>query len=109
MNFLSAVMVGFIVLETLNVGMLYFTPGTRKGNGMGVFKAYEKAKADPEIFALLSYLVNWVAGTKLIFIALLLVILFTGDTNTQVFSIFALIFYCTHILLATLSGIKSYG
>jgi hypothetical protein len=71
--------------------MLYFTPGTRRGNGLGVFNAYENSKADPEIHKLIKYLINWVAGTKLIFLALLVVILITGDSTTKLFSVIALI------------------
>lgn len=91
MKLLSIVIAVFLVLETLNIIMLYFTPGTRRGNGMGAFQAYEKAKKDPEIFRLVQYLVNWVAGTKLIFITLLSVILIFGDQKTRFFSLIALI------------------
>jgi len=49
MNILSIVIIAFALLETLNIFMLYFTPGTRRGNGMGVFNAYEKSKNDPEV------------------------------------------------------------
>ncbi len=91
MFILSIAIVLFIVLETLNVLMLYFTPQTSRGNGLGVFNAYEKSKTDPEVHALLKYLVNWVAGTKLIFIVLLIVILITGSVTTKVLSIIALI------------------
>ncbi|MCP4442360.1 MAG: hypothetical protein GY810_25930 [Aureispira sp.] len=91
MDILSIVIIIFVVLETSNIFMLYFTPETRKGNGMGVFNAYERSKTDPEMHALVKYLVNWVAGTKLIFIALLVVILITGDSNTKLFSVIALI------------------
>jgi hypothetical protein len=66
-------------------------PGTKKGNGVGVFNAYEKAKNDPEMYAFVKYLINWVAGTKLIFILLLIVILLTGDTKTKVLSLVSLI------------------
>jgi hypothetical protein len=76
----------------LNVVLLYKAPGLRKGNSLGFFNAYEKSKEDPEIFALVSYLTNWVAGTKLIFIVLLIGILITGSPATKVFSIIALIF-----------------
>lgn len=79
------------MLETSNVLMLYFVPGTKKGNGVGVFNAYEKTKNDPELNAFVTYLINWVAGTKLIFIALLLVILFIGDASIKIYSIAALI------------------
>ncbi len=91
MNILSIAILLFLVLEISNVIMLYFTPGTKKGNGLGVFNAYEKSKSDPEIHALIKYLVNWVAGSKLIFIALLIVIIFTADDNTIFFSVIVLI------------------
>jgi hypothetical protein len=41
---------------------------------------------------LVDYLVNWVAGTKLIFIVLLIGIIITGSPETKVFSGIALIF-----------------
>ena len=91
MDILSIAIIVFLVLETSNVIMLYFTPGTRMGNGMGVFDAYEKSKKDPEVYALIRYLINWVAGTKIIFIALLIVILITGDNTTKLFCVIALI------------------
>jgi len=91
MNILSIVIILFLVLETLNVMLLYFTPGSTRGNGMGAFKAFEKSKSDPEIHSMVTYLVNWVAGTKLIFIALLVVVLITGNETTQIFSVVALI------------------
>lgn len=83
--------IGFMILESLNVLLLYFDPGSKRGNGVGVFRAWEKSKKDPEIHAFVQYLVNWVAGTKLIFIALLLVILLTGTRTTQIFALAALI------------------
>lgn len=91
MDILSIAIIIFLVLETLNVLMLYFTPETKRGNGMGVFNAYEKSKKDPDVHRLIKYLVNWVAGTKLIFIALLIVVLVTGDTTTKIWSVVALI------------------
>ena len=72
----------FIVLETGNIFVLYFFPDARIANGMGAFKAWEKSTADPAVHDLVSYLVNWVAGTKLIFIGLLLVLLFTAEQLT---------------------------
>lgn len=91
MDILSIVIVIFLVLETSNVFMLYFIPETKKGNGIGVFNAYEKSKENPEVHALVNYLINWVAGTKLIFIALLTVIIFTGEAKTISLSVFVLI------------------
>ena len=89
---LSVVLVAFLALELTNVLMLYLSPGTRRGNGMGVFNAYEKSKEDPEVHALVTYLINWVAGTKLIFIVLLIGIVITGNLATKLFSVIALIF-----------------
>ena len=79
MNWIKIVITLFIVLETGNILMLYFFPDFNMGNGMGAFKAWAKSKEDPVMGDLASYLVNWVAGTKLIFIGLLLVLLFTAD------------------------------
>jgi hypothetical protein len=79
MTFLRAVTFGFILLEIANVTVLYFFPGTKYANGVGVFRVWEKTKSDPEIHNFVLYLVHWVAGTKLIFLLLLLVILFTGQ------------------------------
>ena len=91
MNILALAIIGFLVLETANVVTLYFFPGSKYANGIGVFKAWEKSKHDPEIHNFVRYLVNWVAGTKLIFIALLIVILFMADDQTLVFSAVALV------------------
>jgi hypothetical protein len=91
-DILSIVLIAFGFLELLNVLMLYLSPGTRRGNGVGVFTAYEKSKNDPEVHALVNYLVNWVAGTKLIFIVLLIGIIITGSESIKFFSVIALIF-----------------
>lgn len=91
MNILSAVIIVFLVLEILNVIILYFAPRNQRGNGLGVFRAYDKAKEDPEVFALVQYLTNWVAGSKIIFIALLVVIVLCGDRQTILYSVVALI------------------
>jgi hypothetical protein len=78
---ISVVILGFIILETTNVIALYFFPGSGYANSVGDFKAWERSKEDPEIHDLVRYLVNWVAGTKLIFLLLLIVILFTADVQ----------------------------
>lgn len=86
MLILTVALAIFAVLEVSNVVLLYFVPTSRLGNGVGVFNAYEKSKADPEVHALVRYLVNWVAGTKLIFLALILVVIFTGPPETKLWS-----------------------
>lgn len=90
MNVLTTVIVGFLLLEAMNVATLYFSPGSKLANGVGVFKAWEESKQYPEIHNFVRYLVNWVAGAKLIFIFLLIVVLYFGDENTLVFTVVAL-------------------
>lgn len=91
MNTIKIVIIGFLILEATNVLTLYFSPGSKLANGVGVFKAWEKSKRNPEIHNFVKYLVNWVAGTKLIFILLLIVILYTADDQTLLFSCIALV------------------
>ena len=78
------VLVGiFLLLETLNVLTLYFAPGSNLGNGIGVFDGWAASQEDEDLGPFVRYLVSWVAGTKLIFIGLWLVILLTADGTTQ--------------------------
>jgi hypothetical protein len=91
MNIIAIAIIGFILLEATNVAALYFFPDSKYANSVGVFKAWEKSKRDPEIHDFVRYLVYWVAGTKLIFILLLLVILFTADEGTLILAAAALI------------------
>jgi len=90
------VIFAFIILESSNVLALYFIPGSKKANAVGVFSAWEKSKQYPEIHDFIKYLVNWVAGTKLIFLFLLGVIVLYGNLEIQKLSLLAL-------CLATLS------
>ena len=91
MNIITFVTIGFLILEATNVATLYFYPGSKYANGVGVFKAWEKSKRDPDIHNFVKYLVNWVAGTKLIFIMLLIVILYVADDQTLLFATMALV------------------
>ncbi len=91
MTLMKIVLLLFILLETSNVLALYFAPGSRKANAVGVFSAWEKSKQYPEIHDFVKYLVNWVAGTKLIFLLLLAVIILFADLNTQRMSLIVLI------------------
>jgi hypothetical protein len=81
----------FVLLESLNVLTLYFNPGSRLGNGVGVFSGWEASTADPDVHQFVRYLVFWVAGTKLIVIALLIVILLTAGESTQLLAMVAMI------------------
>lgn len=80
----------FILLEFSNVMVLYFFPGSKKANGVGVFSAWEKSKEFPDIHDFVRYLVNWVAGVKLIFLLLLGLIVVFADENLQRLSLIAL-------------------
>ena len=88
--FLKIVILGFMLLEASNVLALYFKPGSKNANAVGVFSAWERSKQYPEIQDFIKYLVNWVAGTKLIFLLLLGVIVFFGDLEMQQLSLIAL-------------------
>ncbi|MDY2777025.1 MAG: hypothetical protein SOU51_01415 [Collinsella sp.] len=81
----------FVALEAANVCILYLAPDSRLGNGVAVFNPWFAAKEDEAMALFVRYMVNWVAGTKLIFIALLLVILFTGTQITKLAAALAMI------------------
>jgi len=83
MSIISIAIIAFLLLEIMNVIALYFFPSSKYANSIGIFKAWEKSKNDPDIHNLIKYLVNWVAGTKLIFILLLITILLTVDSQDQ--------------------------
>ena len=91
MNALTIVNIGFLILEATNVVALYFFPDSKLANSVGVFKAWEKSKQDPEMHDFVKYLVNWVAGTKLVFILLLIVIVYTADQQTLLLTGVALV------------------
>lgn len=91
MNLIQLAILGFILLEAANVIALYFFPDSKLANSVGIFRAWEKSKADPEIHDFVRYLVNWVAGTKLIFILLLLFILIKTDAAAMPYAGAALV------------------
>ena len=88
--FAKIVILAFILLEFSNVLALYFAPGSKYANAVGVFSAWEKSKQDPEIHDFVRYLVFWVAGAKLIFLFLLGVIILYGNAEIQRISLIAL-------------------
>lgn len=91
MTIIEVVILGFILLELSNVLALYFAPGSKNANAVGVFTAWEKSKQYPEIHDFVKYLVYWVAGTKLIFLLLLTVIFLFAGNEIQRLSVLALI------------------
>jgi len=90
MAFATIVILVFLLLELSNVAALYFAPGSKYANAVGVFAAWEKYKQYPEIHDFIRYLVYWVAGAKLIFLLLLATIVFLGDVDSQQMSLLAL-------------------
>ncbi len=81
----------FIIIECLNVLMLYFKPDSKIGNGVGVFNAYHDSIKEDKTKDFVKYLINWVAGAKLIFIMIGIVVIIFGDDLTQLFTVVALI------------------
>jgi len=91
MIILSISIIIFIVMEFANVMILYFKPDSRMGNGVAVFKAWEDSKKDENLHMFVQYMTNWVAGTKLIFIFLLIVVLLIGSETIKLYSVIAMI------------------
>jgi len=90
MDYLDLIITIFIIIESVNILALYFAPGSKMFNAVGIFKAWELSKEQPDIHDFAKYLVYWVAGSKLIFIALLIVILLSGNDLTKMVSILAM-------------------
>ena len=82
----------FMLLELSNIFMLYFKKDATRANGVGVFKAWEKSKADPQVNDLVKYLINWVAGTKIFFISMLAVIMIFGSPDLHPWVLLAMVF-----------------
>ncbi len=91
MLILNIAIIVFVIMESANVVILYFFPDSKLGNGVAVFNPWFKLKEHTASELFNKYMVNWVAGTKLIFIVLLLVILFTGSEQTKFFAVLAMI------------------
>ena len=81
----------FILLEVANVLALYYNPTLKQANAMGVFNAWERSKKDAETHHLVRYLTYWVAGSKLIFLSLLIVILFTAAPTLKILAVGTLV------------------
>lgn len=90
MSLLVLVIAAFMLLEFSNVLALYFRKDSKMANSVGVFNAWEKSKSDSEMHDFVKYLVNWIAGTKLIFLSLLTVILLFGTPMMQFWALWAL-------------------
>lgn len=91
MTFLIIVIIGFLLLEISNAIVLFFVPDSKQVHGMGMFPAWAKSKSDPDIHNLMRYLTIWVAGSKMILVALLIVILIWGSKQLITIAGFVLV------------------
>lgn len=80
---MKIVLIFFVVIETLNVLTLLFNPESQIGNGIGIFDVFKASKEDEKVYALMRYLIDWIACTKLIFIGLIIAIVLKGSYVTQ--------------------------
>lgn len=78
-------------MELGNVLILYFMPDSRLGNGVAVFDSWNYVKEDKTLNLFSHYMAYWVAGVKLIFIFLLVVVLLTGTETTRVWAVVAMV------------------
>ena len=51
MDILSIAILIFVVMESANVAILYFWPGSRLGNGVGVFNAFHNSENEEQKLA----------------------------------------------------------
>ncbi|MCA9377072.1 hypothetical protein H6762_00975 [Candidatus Nomurabacteria bacterium] len=91
MGLLTILLTLFVMLELSNALALYFNPTLKQANAVGVFKAWDDSKANRETHNFVRYLVYWVAGTKLIFLSLLSVILIFGNDMTKLLGTLSLV------------------
>ena len=91
MDILTMSIIIFCIMEAANVIILYFKPESKKGNGVAVFDNWHDAKKDETEELFVKYMVNWVAGVKLIFILLLVAVLIIGNECTKIASVVVLI------------------
>lgn len=91
MSAVQITMIVFVTIEILSVLELYFLQEKAVFNGVSIFSGWEISKEVPEVHQLLKYLVNWVAGIKLIVIGLILVLVFTAPVHSLICAAAALV------------------
>lgn len=82
MTALQVTLLVFAGIEALSVLELYFLKDRCMFNGIAMFSGWEISKEVPEVHGMVCYLVNWVAGMKLIVVGLLVVLALTALTQT---------------------------
>lgn len=88
---LTIAIIVFCIMELGNVMILYFAPDSKLGNGVAVFDSWRDSKESPAQDLFVHYMAYWVAGVKLIFIFLLMVVVFTGTETTKMWACVAMI------------------
>lgn len=91
MDILSIAIIIFCIMELGNVFILYFMPDSKLGNGVAVFDTWRDAKTDKAMDLFAHYMAYWIAGVKLIFIFLLMVVVITGSETTKLWAVAAMI------------------
>ena len=88
---LKAAILIFVVMELSNILIMYFKPNFKYGNSMNTFKQWYKAQEKEPERLFVKYMVNWVANCKLIFLALLVVVVLLGNEIITVCAVMATI------------------
>ena len=88
---LKAAILIFVVMELSNILVMYFKPNFKYGNSMNTFKQWYKAQEKEPERLFVKYMVNWVANCKLIFLALLVVVVLLGNEIIAVCAVIATI------------------
>ncbi len=86
MNIIEIAILIFIILETTNIIILYFFPDSKYGNGIAIFNNWHLSKNDKNSKLYAKYMKNWVAGSKLIFVGLLILILLFGNDELKLYT-----------------------
>lgn len=92
MIILNGAIIIFILMESMNVAVLYFKPHLTAGNGVGVFKGFHLAQSNSHERLFVKYLINWIANAKAIFIFLLSLILFMGTESLKLYTCIGMVF-----------------
>ena len=88
---LKAAILIIVVMELSNILVMYFKPNFKYGNSMNTFKQWYKAQEKEPERLFVKYMVNWVANCKLIFLALLVVVVLFGNKIIAVCAVIATI------------------
>ncbi|MEJ2758803.1 MAG: hypothetical protein P8046_10020 [Anaerolineales bacterium] len=81
MTALQVTLLVFAGIEALSVLELYFMQDRCMFNGMALFSGWEISKEVPEVHGMVCYLINWVAGMKLIVVGLLVILVLMAPTQ----------------------------